>query len=188
MDSPLQEKKVAVHLNQDLQDFQDLRNLSVTETDSTTSTVSLSDSSLEELRDEAFKTRDSLERIFYRTVQNESKTSVKFNLHTFFSLFLFKVKSDFSSSIDADATSFITRCVTHVRGLKCEIVVDSHFDTVTVMGVGHRLWRECYFSKVSQPLFRRFVQELDSQINDQSGDSEYISGSGCTNDESESDE
>ena len=37
-------------------------------------------------------------------------------------------------------------------------------------------------------MFRRFFQELDSQINNQSGDSEYISGSGCTHDESESDE
>ena len=46
-----------------------------------------------------------------------------------------------------DATSFNTRYVTHVRGLKYEIVMDSHFDTVTAIGVGHRLWRECYFSK-----------------------------------------
>ena len=91
MDSPLEEKNVAVDLNQDLQEFQDLRNHS----DSTTSSVSLSDSSLEESRGEVFKTRDSLERVFYRTVQDESKTSVKFNLRTFFSLFLSKVKLDF---------------------------------------------------------------------------------------------
>ena len=64
---------------------------------------------------------------------------MKFNLRNFFCLFLSKVKSDFSSSTDVDATSFITRCVAHVRGLKCEIVVDSHFDTVTVTGVRHRL-------------------------------------------------
>ena len=71
MDSPLEEKNVAVDLNQDLQEFQDLRNHSVTETDSTSSSVSLSDSSLEESRGEVFKTRDSLERVFYRTVQDE---------------------------------------------------------------------------------------------------------------------
>ena len=100
-------------------------------------------------------------------------------------MFLSKVKSDLSRSIDVDATSFITRCVNHVRGLKSETVMDSHFDTMTVTGVGHRLRCECAFFKVSQSLFRRFVQELDSQINDQSGDSEYSSGSGCTNDESE---
>ena len=92
MNSPLEEKNVAVHLNQDLQDFQDLRNFSVTETDSTTSSVSLSDSSPEESRDEVFKTRDSLGRIFYRTVQDESKTSVKFNLRTFF--FFVSVQSE----------------------------------------------------------------------------------------------
>ena len=51
------------------------------------------------------------------------------------------MKSNFSSSIDVDAASFITRCVAHVRGLKCEIVMDSHFDTVTDTSLGHRLWR-----------------------------------------------
>ena len=83
----------------------------------------------------------------------------------FFILF-FLIKAGFSSNIDIDETTFITMCVTHVQGLKCELVLDSHFNTVTITGVGHRLWRSNYFSKAAKVLFKRFVQEFDSQDSD----------------------
>ena len=74
------------------------------------------------------------------------------------------MKSDFSRSMAVVATSFNTRYVTHVRGLKYEIVMDSHFDTVTAMGVGHRLWHECYFSKEEIRDLRSDVKTIVEKI------------------------
>ena len=105
--------------------------------------------------------RDLLERIFYRTSQ-DSKTSLIFVSSVFFNMFLSKIKADFFSNVDSDNTTTITKCVTHVQGLKCEIILDSHFNTVTVTGVGHKLWRSHYFPKAAQSLFKRFVQEVNS--------------------------
>ena len=69
----------------------------------------------------------------------------------------------FLSKINLDNTTIITKCVTHVQGLKCEIILDSHFNTVTVTGVGHKLCGHITFQKAARSLFKRFVQEVDSQ-------------------------
>ena len=106
---------------------------------------------------------DMLERIFYRTSQDDSKTTLNFVSSIFFNMFLAKIKSDFSDTLDSDNTTTVIKCVTHVQGLKCEISLDSHFNTVTVTGVGHKSWRSYYFPKASRSLFKKFVQEVDSQ-------------------------
>ena len=49
-------------------------------------------------------------------------------------------------------------------GLKCEMQIDQVSKSVKVSGVGHRLWRNEYFPKVSTSLFKRYVQERDSQL------------------------
>ena len=41
--------------------------------------------------------------------------------------------------------------------------LESHFNTVTVTGVGHKSWRSYHFPKASRSLFKQFVQEVDSQ-------------------------
>ena len=60
---------------------------------------------------------DLLERLFYRTTKEDSKTTLQFISNVFFSMLLSKCKADFSSNIDIDETTFITKCVTHVQGL-----------------------------------------------------------------------
>ena len=45
------------------------------------------------------------------------------------------------------------RCTTHVRGLKCELMIDDKTLTVTITGVGHRIWRDDFFPKVTKGLF-----------------------------------
>ena len=100
------------------------------------------------------------------STQEDSKTFLQFISNVFFSMFLSKIKADLSSYIDIDEITFITGCVTHVQGLKCELVLDSHFNTVTITGIGHSLRRSNYFPKAAKLLFKRFVQEVDSQDND----------------------
>ena len=128
------------------------------ESESSSSALSNSDIFLEKSTEEQYE-KDILEILFYRTTQDESKTTLTFISHVFFSMFLSKMKSDFVSSIDIDETSTVSKCVTHIKGLKCEILLASHFCTVSVTDVGHRIWRDYYFSKAAHSLIRRHLQE-----------------------------
>ena len=109
-------------------------------------------------------------RLIMALKRNETKR-LKFVSNMFYQQFFSKIKADFSDCIALDASSFITKCVTHVHGLKCELQLDSHFNTVTVTGIGHRVWRLSYFPKVAKSLFKRFVQEIDEYDGDSSKDS-----------------
>lgn len=135
-------------------------------TSATSSTTSIPDSSFDRSAVEE-EHRDLLERIFYRTSQEDSKTTLHFISSGFFAMFLEKMKADFSRNTEIDNTTTTTKCIMHVQGLKCEIVLDSHFNTVTISGVGHKLWRSHYFPKAARSLFKRFVQEVDSQVDSQ---------------------
>ena len=149
--------------------LQDIRQESVDHSSTASTTISSCDFSDEKSASE-INEKDLLERVFYRTSQDGSKTVLNFVSNNFYQMFLSKVKADFSDSIDLDASSFVTKCITHVHGLKCELELDSHFKTVTVTGIGHRLWRASYFPKVAKTLFKRIVQEIDEQDGDRSGD------------------
>ena len=155
MDSPSAMMDVDLSIDRHLHDF---RPSSMIESESSSSTLSNSDIFLEKSTKEQYE-KDILERLFYRTTQDESKTTLTFISHVFFNMFLSKMKSDFVSSIDIDETSTVSKCVTHIKGLKCDILLDSHFCTVSVTGVGHRIWRDYYFSKAARSLIRRHLQE-----------------------------
>ena len=72
------------------------------------------------------------------------------------------------SSVDIDETSFVSKCTTHVKGAKCDIKLDSHFKTVELSGMGFKKWREERFPKIAQALFKRLMDELDSQTENSS--------------------
>ena len=150
--------------------LQEFRPDSADQSSTTSSTISSCDISSEKSTSELNK-KDLLERVFYRTSQDDSKTVLKFVSNIFYQQFFSKIKADFSDCIALDASSFITKCVTHVHGLKCELQLDSHFNTVTVTGIGHRVWRWSYFPKVAKSLFKRFVQEIDEYDGESSKDS-----------------
>lgn len=107
---------------------------------------------------------DQFEGIFYSTQVNASVTKLRFVSHVFFSGFYEKILADFSGNIKIDETNKLAKCFTHVRGLKCEICVDIKSYSLTISGVGHRLWRKEYFPKVALLLFKRYVYEADSQF------------------------
>ena len=50
------------------------------------------------------------------------------------------------------------------KGAKCDLKLDSHFKTVELSGIGSKIWREERFPKVAQTLFKRIMQDLDSQL------------------------
>ena len=62
----------------------------------------------------------------------------------------------------------MSKCTTHVRGVKCIIKLDSHFKTVELSGIGSKLWRNERFPKIAQSLFKQLMQEFDSQLEDPS--------------------
>lgn len=107
---------------------------------------------------------DPFEGILHRTHASESKYSIEFISSRFFEAFKQKIHADYTSSVDIDSTNYVSKCTTHIKGAKCDIKLDSHFKTMEVSGIGFRLWREERFPKISQALFKRLMQELDSEI------------------------
>ncbi len=104
---------------------------------------------------------DQFESILDRTTQTDCTTKIEFVSQGFFTRFAAKMQSDFSSSINIDRTSFVSKVTTHTKGMKCDIAMDSHFRTVTVTGVGHKTWREFRFPAIARSLFKRFVAHAD---------------------------
>ena len=111
---------------------------------------------------------DPFEGILHRTHVSEAKFSIEFISSRFFDAFRQKIHADYMSSIDIDENNYISKCTTHIKGAKCNIKLDSHFKTMELSGIGYRLWREERFPKISQALFKRLMQELDSQEIDSS--------------------
>ena len=107
---------------------------------------------------------DPFEGIFYRTHTSESKVSIQFVSGVFFETFKNKIHADYMNSVDIDDTNFVSKCTTHIKGAKCDLKLDSHFKTVELSGIGSKIWREERFPKVAQTLFKRLMQDLDSQL------------------------
>ncbi|MES9882521.1 MAG: SGNH/GDSL hydrolase family protein [Sedimenticola sp.] len=117
---------------------------------------------------------DQFENVFYKTAEAENKTRLSFVSNVFFQNFLAKMKADFSSGIteadlssgitDRECTTGVTKCVTHVNGLRCEIVMNSHDKSVTLTGEGHKVWRQWKFSKIAYSLFAKFVESADGHV------------------------
>ena len=121
-----------------------------------------------ESRDCTVISNDQLEGTLYRTQVYESQINVVFQSRVLFDMFLKKVHSDFRQSVEKDETTFVSKCSTHIKGVKCDLKLDSHFKTVELSGIGFRLWREERFPKVAQSLFRRLMEEVDSQLEEPS--------------------
>ena len=132
------------------------------DSDSSSSSLSTSDIFSDKSFGEQYE-KDILEGILYRTTHDEVKTTMRFVSNAFFHLLLSKMKADFACSIEIDNTSFISKYMTHVKGVKCQVILDSHFCNITVTGVGHRLWREYYFSKAAHTIFKRHLQDTDER-------------------------
>ena len=117
---------------------------------------------------------DPFEGTLYRTHASETKINIHFLTNVLYESFQKKIHSDFMSSVEIDDTSFLSKCTTHIKGAKCNIKLDSHFKSIELSGIGCKLWREERFPKITQSLFKKLMQELDSQLEDPSH-SEYSS-------------
>ena len=124
------------------------------------------------------KKKNILEEIFYRTTHDERKTTMNFTSNAFFHMFLSKLKAEI------DETPFISKCVTHNKVLKCEIIFDSHFCNVTVTGVGNRIGRDYYFPKAAHCLFKKYLQDVDRRELESSESSCVSSGEESTKESS----
>lgn len=105
--------------------------------------------------------KDQFENVLYSTTQDDKKTHLTFVSNVFFQDFLGKMKSDFASSMVSENESSISKVVTHVYGLRCEIEMNSQTRDVIASGEGHKMWRDCKFAKMTQSLFKKFVENAD---------------------------
>ena len=92
---------------------------------------------------------DPFEGTLYRTHASEVKVDIQFLTNVLFDSFQKKICSDYMNSIEIDQTSFVSKCTTHVRGLKCSMNLDRRFKTVELSGIGSKLWREERFPKIA---------------------------------------
>ena len=107
---------------------------------------------------------DHLEGTLYRTQVHESKISISFQSRVLFDMFQRKVHADFQQSVEKDETTFVSKCSTHIKGVKCDLRLDSHFKTVELSGMGFKLWRYERFPTIAKSLFKRLMEEVDSQL------------------------
>ena len=101
------------------------------------------------------------------------------------------MKADFACSIGIDITSFISKYVTHVKGVKRKVTLDSHFcNKYNCNRCGHKIWRDYYFSKAAHLLFKRHLQERNTDPSESrnltSGEESSIESSGMSNSEESS--
>ena len=111
---------------------------------------------------------DPFEGTLYRTHASETKINIHFLTNVLNESFLKKIHSDFMSSVETDDTNFLSKCTTQIKGPKCNIKLGSHLKSIELSGIGCKLWREERFPKITQSLFKKLMQELDSQLEDQS--------------------
>ena len=132
---------------------------------STKSESSLSfQSDLSNLSNSQLDFNDPFEGILYRTDVLESKYSISFVSSVLFDSFKNKMHADYMSSVDIDETTFMSKCATHINGVKCDIKLDAHFKTVELSGMGFQKWREERFPRITQFLLKRVVQKMDSIV------------------------
>ncbi len=127
--------------------------------ESSSSTILIHDDSLYETP------KDQFENVLYKTTQEDSKTTLTFVSHAFFIDLRDKLNSDFASSMSTSNGDTVSKCVTHVSGMRCEIVINSADRTVCATGEGHRVWREWRFTQMAKSLFKRFVENADQNRN-----------------------
>ena len=124
---------------------------------------------------------DPFEGVFYWTKAEDLKTVIHFVSRVFYLRFRDKIVSDFSLTMDND----VIRCITHFRGLKCDMNIDTCASTVTVSGIGYNIWRDDFFPVVARLLFTQYVKFAESQVIESytNGDADDRSKADeCTND------
>lgn len=105
---------------------------------------------------------DRFEGTYYRTQINETSITISFVSKVFFDIFKNKIHSDFLPSIVIDEATSISKCSTHVKGAKCELMLISPSHTVVISGIGFKVWYEERFPQITQALFKRLMTALDS--------------------------
>lgn len=143
-----------------------LQNVNVSNSDDSWSTIDPEMCSSNDKTQGESYSDDQFEGIFYRTSTEETEISLNFVSNVFFNAFRNKLTADFSDSLKYNELQSVFKCTMHIKGLKCDVKVDNTTNMVTVTGVGRLIWRGEYFPKITQTLFRRYVQEADSQVLD----------------------
>ena len=101
---------------------------------------------------------DPFEGTLYRT-HAETKINIQFLTYVLYESLQKKIHSEFMSKVEIDDTSFLSKCTTHIKGVKCKKKLDSHFKTVELSGLCCKFWSEERFPKITQSLFKKLMQE-----------------------------
>lgn len=148
---------------------ENLANSSGLTNSSSGSSVILSDS--HELQDEFLgfvqgdsnvEISDPLDGIFYHLMPSQDSTNILFYNKPLYNNILTVLSKEFQFPAE-EAKSFTIK--THVDRKRCSLFIDKKMMSISASGPGHVFWKEHNFKKLTQHMYRRFVQETNSVLN-----------------------
>ncbi|MEW8542647.1 MAG: GDSL-type esterase/lipase family protein [Candidatus Thiodiazotropha sp.] len=105
---------------------------------------------------------DPLDGIFYHLMPSQDSTNILFYNKPLYNNILTVLSKEFQFPAE-EAKSFTIK--THVDRKRCSLFIDKKMMSICASGPGHVFWKEHNFKKLTEYMYRKFVQETNSVLN-----------------------
>ena len=105
---------------------------------------------------------DPLDGIFYHLMPSQDSTNILFYNKPLYNNILTVLSKEFQFPAE-EAKSFTIK--THVNRKRCSLFIDKKMMSICASGPGHVFWKEHNFKKLTDYMYRRFVQETNAVLN-----------------------
>ena len=106
--------------------------------------------------------KDPFNSIFYHVMPLEDSTNIIFYHRPLYEDTLTVLSKQYTSFPSANAEK--CRIKTHVGGLQCYLHIDRSVMSLSASGPGHISWKEKHFKRLSENIYRSFVQRTNSML------------------------
>lgn len=104
---------------------------------------------------------DPFNSIFYHIIPSKNSSNIMFYTKPLFNSILSVLAKEFK--MPGENSKMFT-LKTHIYGKRCSIHIDRSDLTISATGPGHTSWRDNNFRKLTEHMFRRFVDETNSVL------------------------
>lgn len=104
---------------------------------------------------------DPFNSIFYHIIPSKNSSNIMFYTKPLFNSILSVLAKEFK--MPGENSKMFT-LKTHLNGKRCSIHIDRSDLTISVTGPGHTSWRDNNFRKLTEHMFRSFVDETNSVL------------------------
>ena len=106
--------------------------------------------------------KDPFNSIFYHVMPLKDSTNIIFYHRPLYEDTLTALSKQYTSFPSANAEK--CRIKTHVGGLQCYLRIDKSVMSLSASGPGHISWKEKHFKRLSENIYRSFVQRTNSML------------------------